>query len=55
MTANVTWTGQPKVCRCGTRRVVATLAETMDCPYAWLELPGGWVHTRWLRDPGGAR
>ena len=54
MNANLTWTGQPTTCRC-TRTAVATLEETLDCPYAWLEVPGtGWVHTRWLRDPGGA-
>jgi len=45
----VSWPGEPARCRC-TRTAVATLAETLYCPYAWLEVPGGgWVHTRWRR------
>ena len=45
----MSWAGEPAQCRC-TRRTVATLAETLYCPYAWLEMPGtGWIHTRWRR------
>jgi hypothetical protein len=56
MNANVRWTGEPARCTCPPGRVAATIEETLDCPFAWLEVPGtGWVHTRWLRDPGGAR
>ena len=55
MNAHVTWTGEPAQCRC-TLPAVATLEETLDCPYAWVEVPGaGWVHTRLLRARGGAR
>lgn len=50
------WAGEPGQCRCGQRTTAATLEETLDCPYAWLHVPGaGWVHTRWLRDPWGNR
>jgi hypothetical protein len=49
------WATEPVRCQC-TRTTVATLEETLGCPYAWIYVPGtGWVHTRWLRDPGGAR
>ena len=42
------WAGEPVRCPC-TRITVRTLAETLYCPNAWLEIPGGWVHTRWIR------
>jgi hypothetical protein len=49
------WAGEPAQCRCA-RTTVATIEETLDCPFAWLEAPGtGWIHTRWLRDPWGHR
>lgn len=45
MNPNPPWPGQPQQCAC-TRIVVATLAETMACPYGWRLVPGaGWVHT----------
>jgi hypothetical protein len=54
--ATVRWAGEPARCTCPPGKVAATIEETLDCPFAWLEVPGtGWVHTRWLRDPGGAR
>ena len=34
----------PQACTC-TLVAVATLAETLDCPAVWMEVPGqGWFH-----------
>jgi hypothetical protein len=40
------WPGQPLRCTC-TRMVVATLEETLGCPFGWRYVPGtGWAHPR---------
>ena len=45
MSVRVTWTGQPATCHCH-RIIVASLAETLGCPYVWAYWPGiGWAHT----------
>jgi hypothetical protein len=41
---HITPSRPPARCTCR-RSVVATLAETLDCPACWYEEPGtGWVH-----------
>ena len=45
------WPGQPETCTC-TRMVVATIEETLACPYGWRYAPGtGWVHVLPARRP----
>jgi hypothetical protein len=45
MTAPVRWAGEPEQCSC-IRIVVATIEETLACPYGWRLVPGtGWVHS----------
>lgn len=44
MNANVSWAGEPRRCTC-TTMVVATLEETLGCPFMWSQLPSGdWAH-----------
>jgi hypothetical protein len=55
VTANVHWAGEPGRCECS-RVIVATIDETLTCPYGWRWVPGtGWVHSWPLRrrTPGG--
>jgi hypothetical protein len=55
VTARVRWAGEPERCTCPPGRTATAIEDTLDCPFAWRWNGTGWVHTRWLRDPGGTQ